>query len=158
MFYLLELVVKAYIAVLKWAVRSVARILLGIRDSLLWAYYTVREKPSRLIGVVSVFIPIGVLIAVGPREWFINWPVMFVTALALYGALKSPLAGAPLFLRKLTQVAMATCLVMGWSMLLRWEPLLNALGLTVRDALSMAGWARMFFGEPWRGSLCTMNW
>ena len=135
MFYLVELVVKAYAAVLKWTVRSVVRILLGIRDSLLWAYYGVREKPSRLIGVLSIFIPIGVLIAVGPREWFINWPVMFVTALALYGVLKSPLAGAPLFLRKLTQVAMATCLVMGWSMLLRWEPLLNALGLTVRDTL-----------------------
>ena len=113
MFYLVELVVKAYAAVLKWTVRSVVRILLGIRDSLLWAYYGVREKPSRLIGVVSVFIPIGVLIAVGPREWFINWPVMLVTALALYCALKSPLACAPLFLRKLTQVGLATCLVMG---------------------------------------------
>jgi transitional endoplasmic reticulum ATPase len=134
-FYLVELVVKAYAAVLKWTVRSVVRILLGIRDSLLWAYYGVREKPSRLIGVLSVFIPIGVLIAVGPRDWFINWPVMFVTALALYGALKSPLAGAPLFLRKLTQVGVATCLVMGWSMLLRSEPLLNALGLTVHDTL-----------------------
>lgn len=127
MFYLVELVVKAYIAVLKWAVRSIARILLGIRDSLVWAYYSVREKPSRLIGVVSVLIPIGVLLVVGPPEWFINWPVMFVTALVLYGTLKSPLAGAPLFLRKLTQVGMATCLVMGWSMLLRWEPLLNVL-------------------------------
>jgi transitional endoplasmic reticulum ATPase len=134
-FYLFELVVKAYIAVLKWAVRSIARLLLGIRDSLLWAYYSIREKPSRLIGIISVFIPIGVLIVVGPPEWFINWPVMFVTALALYGALKSPLAGAPLFLRKLLQVGMATCLVMGWGMLLRWGPLLNALGLTVRDTL-----------------------
>jgi transitional endoplasmic reticulum ATPase len=111
----------------------VARILLGIRDSLLWAYYSVREKPSRLIGILSLFIPIGVLIAVGPPEWFINWPVMFVTALALYGALKSPLAGAPLFLRKLTELGMATCLFMGWSMLLRWEPALNVLGLTVRN-------------------------
>ena len=135
MFYLLELVVKAYVAVLKWAVRSIARILFGVRDSLLWAYYSVREKPSRLVGILSVFIPIGVLIAVGPPEWFINWPVTFVTALALYGALKSPLAGAPLFLRKLTQIGMATCLLMGWSKLLRWEPLLNVLGLTVRDTL-----------------------
>ena len=97
MFYLLELVVKAYIAVLKWAVRSVARILLGIRDSLLWAYYAVREKPSRLIGILSLFIPIGVLIAVGSPEWFINWPVLFATALALYGALKSPFAALPCF-------------------------------------------------------------
>ena len=135
MFYLVELVIKAYVAVLKWVVRSVARILLGIQDSFFWAYYAVREKPSRLLGVVSVFVPIGVLIVVGPPEWFINWPVMFVTALALYGALRSPLAGAPSFVRKLTQVGMATCLIMGWSMLLRWAPLLNALRLTRRDTL-----------------------
>ena len=135
MFYLVELVIKAYVAVLKWVVRSVARILLGIRDSFFWAYYAVREKPSRLLGVVSVFVPIGVLIVVGLPEWFINWPVMFVTALALYGALRGPLAGAPSFLRKLTQVGMATCLIMGWSMLLRWAPLLNALRLTRRDTL-----------------------
>ena len=119
MFYLIELVIRAYVAVLKWAVRSIAHILYGIRDSLLWAYYAIREKPSRIIGILSVFIPIGVLTVVGPREWFINWPVMFVTALAQYGALRLPLAGAPSFLRKLTQVGMATCLVMGWSMLLR---------------------------------------
>jgi transitional endoplasmic reticulum ATPase len=135
LFYLIELVVKAYIAVLKWAARSIARILLGLRDSLVWAYHSVRERPSRLIGILSVFIPIGVVIAVGPPEWFINWPVMFVTALSLYGALKSPLSGAPSFLRKLTQVGMAICLVMGWSRLLRWEPLLNLFRLTVGDTL-----------------------
>lgn len=135
MFYLVELVIKAYIAVLKWVVRSVVRILLGIRDSFFWAYYALREKPSRLGGVVSVFVPIGVLLAVGPPEWFINWPVMFVTALALYGALRSPLARAPSFLRKLSQLGMAVCLVAGWSMLLRWAPLLNGLGITRRDTL-----------------------
>ena len=135
MFYLIELVVKAYIALLKWTVRSVARLLQGIGDSFLWAYDSIREKPSRLIAVLSVFLPIGTLILLAPREWFINWPVMFATALALYGALKSPLASAPSFLRKLIQVGMAACLFMGWSMLLRWRPLLNMLRLTVRGTL-----------------------
>ena len=86
---LFELILRAYIAVLQRAVQSVARILLGIRDSFLWACRSVREKPSCIIGILSVFVPVGVLAGLGRREWFLNWPVMFVAALALYGALKS---------------------------------------------------------------------
>ncbi|MGD1157199.1 MAG: hypothetical protein ABSA41_15395 [Terriglobia bacterium] len=96
---LFELVLKAYIAVLKWAVESVARIVLGIRDSFLWACHSVREKPSRLIGILAVFVPIGILVTIGRREWFLNWPAIFLTALALYGALESSLSAAPSFLR-----------------------------------------------------------
>jgi transitional endoplasmic reticulum ATPase len=131
--YLFEFVLKAYVAVLKWAVQSAARILLGIRDSFLWACHSVREKPSRLIGILAVFVPIGILVTIGRLEWFLNWPVMFFTALALYGALKSPLSAAPMFLRKIVKLGIASCLVIGWSMLARWEPLLTAFGLTRRD-------------------------
>jgi transitional endoplasmic reticulum ATPase len=142
--YLFELILRAYIAVLKWTVQSVARILLGIRDSFLWACRSVREKPSRLIGLLSVFLPVGVLATIARRDWFLNWPVLFVTALALYGALKSPLLSAPSFLRKVARLGIATCIVLGWSMLLRWRPLLSEFGLTRRDTL----W-------PWLiGSLC----
>ena len=144
MIYLFELILRAYIAVLKWAVQSVARTLLGIRDSFLWACRSVRDKPSRLIGLLSVFLPVGVLATVGRREWFLNWPVMFVAALALYGALKSPLSAAPSFLRKLVKLGIATCIVLGWSMLLGWPPLFSAFGLARRDTF----W-------PWLiGSVC----
>jgi transitional endoplasmic reticulum ATPase len=132
-FYLFELAVKAYVAVLKWTVRSVALIFLGIRDSFLWAYQSVREKPSRLIGLLAVLVPIGILVKVGRLEWFLNWPVMFFAALALYGALKSPFSGAPAFLRKIVKLCIACCLLLGWTMLLKWGPLLAAFGLTRRD-------------------------
>lgn len=112
MIYLFELALKAYIAVLKWAVRSAARLLLGIRDFFLWACQSVREKPWRLIGILLVLLLLGVLAAVGRREWFLNWPVMLTTALALYGALKSPLWAAPSFLRKIVKLGTASCLVL----------------------------------------------
>jgi len=129
-FYFLEFVLRAYVAVLKWVVRSVARILLGIRDSLFWTYHSIREKPSRVIGVLAVLVPLGILITVGRREWFLNWPAMFFAALALYGALKSPLTAAPSFLKKIAKLVIASCLVLGWSMLVQWKPLLTAYGLT----------------------------
>lgn len=133
MFYLFELAVRAYIAALKWALRSVAAIFLGIRDSLLWAYQSVREKPLLLIGLLAVLIPISILVKVGRREWFLNWPVTVFVALALYGALKSPFSTAPSFLRKIVKLGIASCLLLGWTMLLKWEPLVAGLGLTRRD-------------------------
>lgn len=133
MFYLLEFVLRTYVAVLKWVVRSVARILLGIRDSFFWAYHSIREKPSRLIGLLAVLVPIGILVKVGRREWFLNWPAMFFAALALYGALKAPLSAAPSFLKKIAKLGIASCLVLGWSMLVQWKPLLSAFGLTRHD-------------------------
>jgi transitional endoplasmic reticulum ATPase len=144
--YLFELVLKAYVALLKWVVRSVARILLGIRDSFLWAYYSIREKPSRLIGLLALFIPIGILATIGRREWFLNWPVMFFTALALYGALKSPLSAAPSFLRKVAKLGITSCLVLGWSMLVQWKPLLAALGLTRHDTFLLWLIGNIVFG------------
>lgn len=133
MFYLFELAVRAYIAALKWALRSVAAIFLGIRDSILWTYQSVRENPLRLIGLLAVLVPIAILVKVGRREWFLNWPVMFFAALALYGALKSPFSAAPSFLRRVVKLGIASCLILGWSLLLRWEPLIAGLGLTRRD-------------------------
>ena len=134
MIYLFELVFKVYVAVLKWVVRSVAQILLGIRDSFLWLSHGVRERPSRLIGLIAILVPIGVLATIGRREWFLNWPVMLFASLALYGALKSPLSAAPSFLKKVVKLGIACCLVFGWSMLLGWRPLLTTFGLTRRDA------------------------
>lgn len=133
MFYLFELAVRAYIAALKWAVRSVAGIFLGARDSLLWAYQSLRDKPLRLIGLLAVLVPIAILVEVGSREWFLNWPVMFFAALALYGALKSPFSTAPPFLRKIVKLGIASCLLLGWTMLLKWEPLVASLELTRRE-------------------------
>lgn len=130
MFYLFELAIRAYIAVLKWAVRSVAAAFLGIRDSFLWTYLSLRESPIRLFGLLAILVPIGVLAKVGRPAWFLNWPVMFFAALALYGALKSPLSTAPSFLRKLVKLGIATCLLLGWTMLLKWRPLVSGLGLT----------------------------
>ena len=126
-------ILRAYFAALKWAVRSLAHSLLGLRDSLLWGWDSIREKPSRLLAILSVFIPLAMFILIGPSAWFYNWPAMFGVALALYGALKSPLAAAPPFLRNLVKLGIAVCLLVGWSLLLRWEPMLQGLGVSRRE-------------------------
>ncbi|HUY13185.1 MAG TPA: AAA family ATPase [Terriglobia bacterium] len=126
-------ILRAYFAALKWAVRSLAHILLGLPDSLLWVWDSIREKPSRLLGILAIFIPLAMLILIGPSAWFYNWPAMFGVALALYGALKSPLAAAPPFLRNLVKLGIAVCLLVGWSLLLRWEPMLQGLGVSRRE-------------------------
>jgi transitional endoplasmic reticulum ATPase len=137
-------ILRAYFAALKLAVRSLAHILLGLRDSLLWGWDSIREKPSRLLGILAIFIPLAMLILIGPSAWFYNWPVLFGVALALYGALKSPLAAAPPFLRKVVKLGIAVCLLAGWSLLLRWEPMLHGLGVSRRETF-----------YPWLAGLAT---
>jgi transitional endoplasmic reticulum ATPase len=132
-FYLFELAMRAYIAVLKWALRSVAAVLLGIRDSFLWGYQSIRESPTRLVGLLAILVPIGIIAKVGRPEWFLNWPVMFFAALALLGALKWPFSTAPSFLRKIVKLGIAACLLLGWTMLIEWKPLVSGLELTRRD-------------------------
>jgi transitional endoplasmic reticulum ATPase len=132
-FYLFELAIRAYLALLKWAVRSVAAIFLGIRDSFLWGYQSLRERPIRLLGLLAILVPIGILVRVGCPEWFLKWPVVLFVALALLGALKWPFSTAPSFLRKIVKLGIATCLLAGWTMLLQWEPLVSGLGLSRRD-------------------------
>ena len=146
MFYLFELAIRAYIALLKWVVRSVAGMFLGIRNSFLWGYQSLRERPVRLVGLLAVLLPIGILAKVGRREWFLNGPVMFFAALALFGALKSPLSTAPSFLRKIVKLGIATCLLAGWTMLLQWEPLVSGLGLSRRETLWPWLIGNAFFG------------
>ncbi len=133
MFYLFELAIRAYIALLKWAVRSVAAVCLGIRDSFLWGYQSLRERPIRLVRLLAILIPIGILAKVGRPDWFLNWPAMFFAALAFWGVLKSPFSTAPSFLRKIVKLGIAACLLAGWTILLQRQPLVSGLGLSRRD-------------------------
>ena len=50
-----------------------------------------KERP--FLTLMLVVVPLAVVAAVGPREWFLNWPTMFAGALLLVALLRGPLSG-----------------------------------------------------------------
>ena len=93
----------------------------GLGETLAWAYQQAKAdfKPGApgvrhkrpLLELLLIVLPVGVLVGLGPREWFLNWPVMFVGAALLMGTLMGPLTAAPSFLRKIAQLGISVCLL-----------------------------------------------
>jgi hypothetical protein len=70
-----------------------------------------------------VFVPIGLLAAIGSSEWFLNTPVLWLGGLVLIKILRGPMRGAPSLVRKLLKIGVSTLFAFGLVILLMWEPL-----------------------------------
>jgi transitional endoplasmic reticulum ATPase len=76
--------------------------------------------------VVLVFLPIGDEVARLPQEWFLNTPVLWLGALVLVSTIRGPLRNAPMFIKKLLSLAVASLVALGLLVLLVWEPTIKA--------------------------------
>src|SRR5215472_17553245 len=59
----------------------------------------------------------------GPRQWFLNTPVMWLGALVLTKILRGPMARAPALVRKLLKISISTLFALGLVILLTWDPI-----------------------------------
>jgi len=73
-----------------------------------------------------VFVPIGDWVARLPQEWFLNTPVLWLGALVLISAIRGPLCNAPVVVKKLLRLAVASLIAIGLLVLLVWEPVIKA--------------------------------
>ena len=71
-------------------------------------------------------MPIGDSVARLPQEWFFNTPVLWLGALALISSMRGPLRNAPMFMKKLLSLAVASLIALGLLVLLVWEPVIKA--------------------------------
>jgi transitional endoplasmic reticulum ATPase len=124
---------------LAWHVsRLVAAFFRGLRDTFVWVVRSAQDEFfARRLGpavtLLLIGVPIGAVVALGPPEWFLNWPAMFAGAVLLAFVVRIPLAFAPSFLRKIVKIAIAVCLLQGFVMFLDWKPFMTAFGLTRRE-------------------------
>lgn len=72
-----------------------------------------------------------------PRPWFLNTPVLWATALVLFGALRGPLRSAPAALKKTLAFLTTFCLAIGLAILLTSQ---SALRLSRNDPVSGITW------------------
>jgi transitional endoplasmic reticulum ATPase len=80
-----------------------------------------------------VVVPLAVVAAVGPPEWFLNWPTMFAGALLLVALLRGPLSDIHSIGKKIVKLGISICLLYGFWLLLNWKPLwdiLEPIGMT----------------------------
>ena len=61
-----------------------------------------------------------------PQGWFLNAPVLWLAALALISAIRGPLRNAPVLVKKLLSLAVASLIATGLLVLLVWEPVIRA--------------------------------
>ena len=73
-----------------------------------------------------VFLLIGDEVARLPQEWFLNTPVLWLGALVLLSTIRGPLRNAPMFIKKLLRLAVASLVALGLLVLLVWEPIIKA--------------------------------
>jgi ATP-dependent Zn protease len=85
-----------------------------------------RSIPRPLVGLLVIFVPIVALAAIGPHQWFLNTPVLWLGALVLLSLLRGPMHGAPGFIKKLLKIGISTLFAFGLVILLMWEPLREA--------------------------------
>ena len=67
-------------------------------------------------------MPIGDEVARLPQEWFLNTPVLWLGALVLISTIRGPLRNAPVFIKKLLSLAVASLIALGLLASLVWEP------------------------------------
>jgi len=90
-----------------------------------------KERP--FLTLMLVVVPLAVVAAVGPREWFLNWPTMFAGAFLLVALLRGPLSGIHRVGTKIVRLGISICLLYGFWLLLNWKPLwsfLEPFGMT----------------------------
>ena len=90
-----------------------------------------KERP--FLTLMLVVVPLAVVAAVGPPEWFLNWPTMFAGALLLVALLRGPLSGIHRIGKKIVKLGISICLLYGFWLLLNWKPLwgfLEPFGMT----------------------------
>jgi uncharacterized SAM-binding protein YcdF (DUF218 family) len=61
-----------------------------------------------------------------PQEWFLNTPVLWLVALVLLTTIRGPLRTAPMFVKKLLSLAVASLIALGLLVALVWEPVIKA--------------------------------
>jgi transitional endoplasmic reticulum ATPase len=61
-------------------------------------------------------------VAQPPQEWFLNTPVLWLTAVVLIGFLRGPLRNAPAVLKKPLKFVVASCIALGFAIFLLWDP------------------------------------
>jgi SpoVK/Ycf46/Vps4 family AAA+-type ATPase len=114
-------------------------IVLGVKESSAWLFRSAKKElfslngistrqstPRPLLSLMVIFVPIGVLAAIGPPAWFLNTPVLWLGALVLVSFLRGPMRGAPSLIRKLLKIGVATLVAFGLVILLMWEPVREA--------------------------------
>src|SRR5579863_2638927 len=90
-----------------------------------------KERPFLVL--MLVVVPLAVVAAVGPPEWFLNWPTMFAGALLLVALLGGPLSDIHSIGKKFVKLGISICLLYGFWLVLNWKPLwsfLEAFGMT----------------------------
>jgi transitional endoplasmic reticulum ATPase len=90
-------------------------------------------KGKYLLALLLIVVPLFIVAAVGPAEWFLNWPAMFGLALLFTALLRGPLSTIHYAGKRILKLAISTCLLYGFWRLLNWKPLwhiLSPLGLT----------------------------
>lgn len=123
------------------------------------------KKLGPLIALILIAVPIAVVGAIGPREWFLNWPAMFAGALLFAMLLRGPLSEIPRIVKKILRLAISVLLLYGFWMLLNWRPLWsflapfgftrNRTGFVLIVAAILAWWVSVFWilfsrGKPQR--------
>ena len=91
------------------------------------------SKAKPFLTLLLIVVPLAVVAAVGPAEWFLNWPTMFAVALLLVALLRGPLSSVHYVGKKIVRLAISICLLYGFWLLLNWKPLwtlLKPFGLT----------------------------
>ena len=95
------------------------------------------SKAKPFLTLLLIVVPLAVVAAVGPAEWFLNWPTMFAVALLLVALLRGPLSSVHYVGKKIVRLAISICLLYGFWLLLNWKPLwtlLKPFGLTRNGA------------------------
>ena len=90
-----------------------------------------KERP--FLTLMLVVVPLAVVAAVGPPEWFLNWPTMFAAALLLVILLRGPLSDIHRIGKKIVKLGISICLLYGFWLLMNWKPLwgfLEPFGMT----------------------------
>jgi len=94
-------------------------------------------KGKPFLTLLLIAVPVAIVAAVGPTEWFLNWPTMFGVALLLVALLRGPLSSIHYVGKKIVRLAISICLLYGFWLLLNWKPLwslLKPFGITRNGA------------------------
>ncbi len=84
-----------------------------------------KRKP--LLTLLLIAVPLAIVAAVGPAQWFLNWPTMFGGAFLLAALLRAPLSGIDYAGKKIVKLVISICLLYGFWLLLNWTPLWSLL-------------------------------
>jgi transitional endoplasmic reticulum ATPase len=85
--------------------------------------WPVAHSPTPLLSLIVILAPVAVLAFLGPRQWFLNTPVLWLGALVLTKILRGSMGRAPSLVRKLLKITISTLFALGLVILLTWDPI-----------------------------------